>query len=128
MKALLTLLIVFLGITNLHSQNITIDTAGIAKLNAQYQVPPKFPGDINKWIANNINSNGQAEGEAVVTFVIQTDGRITDIKLMRVDPMMNNGIGAAAEKILNAMPKWKPAMEDGKPVMANYTLGFLFGN
>lgn len=128
MKHFFTLLNIILGITNLYSQNITIDTAGMAKLNAQYQVPPKFPGDINKWIANNINSNGQAEGEAYVTFVIQTDGRIADIKLLRVDPMMNNGIGAAAVKILYAMPKWKPAMEDGKPVMANYTLGFVFSN
>jgi len=128
MKHFFALLIIILGITNLYSQNITIDTSGITKLNAQYQVPPKFQGDINIWLAKNINSNGQAEGEAVVTFVIQSDGRITDIKLLRVDPMMNNGIGAAAVKILNAMPKWKPAMQDGKPVMANYTLGFVFGN
>lgn len=129
MKRFLGFLSVLLLAANLYSQNITIDTTGLAKLNAQYQIPPKFPGNINSWLAKNIISNGQAEGEAYVSFVVQTDGRVVDIKILRVDPpMMNNNLGQAALKIMYAMPKWSPAMQNGKPIEATYSLGFIFGH
>jgi hypothetical protein len=127
MKKIFLLLFVLPGTANVFSQAITVDTTGIYKINAQFQTPPKFPEDMNAWLAKNFTSNGQAEGTAYVSFIIGTDGTISTIQIMGGGTPWGN-FGQQAVKIIRAMPKWKPAMQDGKPVSANYKLGFVFGH
>ncbi len=127
MKKIFVLLFILFGVVNLYSQTITVDTTGVYKINALYQTPPQFPGDINAWLAKSFASNGQAEGKAYISFVIGTDGTISTIRLMGGGTFGGN-FGSQAEKIVEAMPKWKPAMQNGKPVSANYKLGFVFGH
>jgi len=110
-----------------YSESITVDTAGIYKINAQYKTPPKFPGDINAWLAKSFNSSGKGEGEAFVSFVIGTDGTISSIIKMGGGTVGGN-VDNAAVQIVKAMPRWKPARDStGKAVNANYKLGFVFG-
>lgn len=125
MKRIVILLSVLFGAVNLYSQNITVDTAGIYKINALYQTPPQFPVDMNTWIDNNIGSNGQEEGEVHVSFVIEKDGTVSTIRLLNGVPEGSN-MGGAALQIVRAMPRWKPATQNGKPVAVNYSLGFIF--
>lgn len=130
MKKIFTLLCIVFGSIHVYSQyteSITVDTTGIYKINALYKTPPQFPGDINKWLAKSFNSKGTGQGEAFVSFVIGTDGTISTIRKMGGGTLGGN-VDNSAVQIVKAMPRWKPARDaSGKPVNANYTLGFIFG-
>lgn len=65
------------------------------------------------------------KGRIVVQFIIQKDGSISNAKVLRsVDPLLN----AEAIRLVNAMPKWKPGMQQGKPVAVKYTVPLTFGD
>ncbi len=56
---------------------------------------------------------------SMLGFVVEKDGTLTDIKVLR-DP--GYGIGKVAEKVLRSMPKWKPAVQNGRSVRSQFTL------
>lgn len=102
--------------------------------NGVYDVPEvsaQFPsGDqgLQWFLANNLKypkkcqENG-IQGKVLVQFVVQKDGSITEIKVLRsVDPRLD----AEAVRVVKKMPKWKPGMVDGKPVRSRFTLPFTF--
>ena len=63
------------------------------------------------------------QGRVVVQFVINKDGSFSDMEVIRkVDPLMD----AEALRVINAMPRWKPGMQDGKPVAVKYTVPVMF--
>jgi protein TonB len=69
----------------------------------------------------------RVEGTAVVSFVVDIDGSIVNIELLR-DP--GGGIGEAAIKTvesMNSMPeKWTPGKQNGRKVKVLYTLPVRF--
>ena len=57
-------------------------------------------------------------GHIAVRFVVREDGSISDARVLHgVHPLLD----AEALRLVNAMPKWKPGMQDGKPVAVRYT-------
>ena len=95
------------------------------------EVQPEFPGGIEalyKYLAENINYPEQAKAEGVqgrvfVRFVIEADGSITNAQVLRG---IGGGCDEEALRVVNAMPKWKPGMQDGKPVRVQYNLPIIF--
>ena len=63
------------------------------------------------------------EGMNIVQFVIDTNGNVTEPKLVRD---IGDGTGAAALKVVENMPKWRPAYQKGKVVPLLYTLPVRF--
>jgi len=67
------------------------------------------------------------EGMAVVQFVVEPDGSISEIKLLR-DP--GAGCGKAAVRVVKQMnkmgEKWTPGRQRGRPVRVLYTLPVKF--
>jgi len=64
-----------------------------------------------------------AHGRVIVNFVVEEDGSISDIKVVRgVHPSLD----AEAVRVVKLMPKWKPAERGGKPVRTKYTLPISF--
>lgn len=62
----------------------------------------------------------QTEGTVVVSFIIEKDGKITNIKILR-NP--GDGLGEDVKRVIKAMPSnWQPAIIDGKPVRFKYAL------
>lgn len=63
------------------------------------------------------------EGSALIQFVIDIDGSVTDIKVL-------NGVAKDIKKevvsLVNSMPKWRPGYQDGKPVKVLFTLPVNF--
>ena len=58
-------------------------------------------------------------GHIAVRFVVREDGSISDARVLHgVHPLLD----AEALRLVNAMPKWKPGMQDGKPVAVRYTV------
>jgi protein TonB len=101
----------------------------------QYQevdVKPSFNGgDANQfavWVAENIvypevAKNNGVTGRVVLQFVIEKDGSVNDVKVLRgVDPALD----AEAVRVVSMSPKWSPGMEDGKPVRVSFTFPLIF--
>ncbi|WP_190277238.1 energy transducer TonB [Taibaiella lutea] len=63
-------------------------------------------------------------GRAIVQFVVDRDGSIKDIVLVRDVP--NSGFGKEAVRLVNSMPKWKPGTQNGQPVRMYYTMPVTF--
>ena len=86
---------------------------------------PEFPGGINKfyqYVGNNFEKPELdiSEAKVFVSFVIEKDGKMTDIKVLR-----NPGYGLDKEaiRVLRSLrTKWKPGIKDGEAVRTLYTL------
>ena len=95
------------------------------------EVMPEFPGGMDKmanYLSENIKYPEEAKdkgisGRVFLSFVIEKDGSVTDVKVMRsVDPIVDN----EAVRVVKAMPKWKPGTMKGKPVRVSYVLPISF--
>ena len=63
------------------------------------------------------------QGRVVCTFVVERDGPITDVKVVRsVDPSLDK----EAVRVLKAMPKWIPGKQNGSAVRVKFTLPVTF--
>ena len=60
-------------------------------------------------------------GKVIMQFVVERDGSLTDIKVLRD---LGLGTGEEAVRLLKSMPKWKPGIQNGRPVRVAYTLPF----
>lgn len=90
---------------------------------------PSFPGgNVQKWIAKNVKypvlamENG-IQGKVYIQFVIERDGSITDVKVLRG---VDSSLDKEAVRVVKSMPKWKPGKQRGKPVRVSYTLPINF--
>ncbi|HTG67178.1 MAG TPA: energy transducer TonB, partial [Flavobacterium sp.] len=54
-----------------------------------------------------------------VSFVVEKDGSLTDIKVLRD---IGYGTGKEAIRVLQKSPKWNPGIQNGKPVRVQYSL------
>jgi protein TonB len=85
---------------------------------------PEFPGGIEKFYLF-VGKNYQApeeeglKGKVYVTFVVEKDGSLTDIKVVRD---IGYGTGKEAIRVLNKCPKWLPGEQNGKKVRVLYSL------
>lgn len=97
--------------------NTVYNTAGI-------EVKPEFPGGIEKFyafIAKNYRMPEEEglKGKVYVTFVVEKDGSLTDIKVLRD---IGYGTGKEAIRVLKSTPKWSPGEQNGKKVRCTYSL------
>lgn len=97
--------------------NTVYNTAGI-------EVKPDFPGGIEKFykfVGNNYKTPEEEglKGKVYVTFVVEKDGSLTDIKVLRD---IGYGTGAEAIRVLKKCPKWTPGEQNGKKVRVLYSL------
>ena len=91
----------------------------------------EFPGGLaklNEFLASNIKYPAQARekgthGIVYVTFVVEKDGSITDIKVLRG---IGSGCDEEALRVIKMMPKWEPAKHKGKAVRQQFNLPIRF--
>jgi protein TonB len=62
-------------------------------------------------------------GKVMVEFIVQTDGSLTDARVIR---KMGSGLDEEALRLIKAAPKWEPAMFQGKPIKQKMVLPVLF--
>ena len=93
---------------------------------AGLQVQPEFPGGIAafyKYVLGNFRTpelDQDMTAKIYVSFVVEKDGTLTAIKVLR-DP--GYGMGKEAERVLKSLKvKWSPGIQNGKPVRASYNL------
>lgn len=63
------------------------------------------------------------EGRVICTFIVEKDGSITDINVVRgVSPTIDK----EAVRVVSAMSHWTPGYQNGKPVRVKFTLPIIF--
>ena len=92
---------------------------------------PMYPGGdgaLMGYLRDNIHyptvaaENG-VQGRVVVGFVIERDGSITDVKILRgVDPSLDR----EAMRVVKNMPKWTPGKQNGSAVRVKYQVPVSF--
>jgi protein TonB len=97
--------------------NTVYNTAGI-------EVKPDFPGGMEKFysfVGKNYQTPEEEglKGKVYVTFVVEKDGSLTDIKVLRD---IGFGTGKEAIRVLNKCPRWTPGEQNGKKVRVLYSL------
>jgi protein TonB len=92
---------------------------------------PQFPGGDKAcldYIKKNMCYPEEAkkkgiEGRVFVQFVVNKDGSIVDVKVLRSpDPSLSK----EAERVVKEMPKWRPARQGNKPVRSRFNLPVMF--
>lgn len=87
------------------------------------EVRPDFPGGIQKFyefVGKNYRAPDEdIKGNIYVQFVVEKDGSLTDIKVVRD---LGYGTGAEAIRVLKKSPKWKPGVQNGRQVRVLYSL------
>lgn len=92
---------------------------------------PSFPGGdeaLMQYLADNVCYPENAaemgiEGVVTVEFTVKADGSIADAKIVRmVDPDLEE----EALRLVNSMPRWTPASDNGTPTEARYSLPIKF--
>ncbi len=99
------------------NDNSIYNTAGI-------EVKPDYPGGINefyKFVGKNYkvpNVQGLS-GKIFVSFVVEKNGKLTDIKVIRD---IGYDTGKEAIRILKKCKKWSPGEQNGQKVRVLYSL------
>jgi protein TonB len=128
MKELVFLFIFLVSFQNVNSQ--TDSTATVPKEDntvynsAGLEIKPEFKGGLNKfydYIAKNYRTPDVPglKGKLLVSFVVEKDGSITDIKVLKD---IGYGSGEEAIRILKKCPNWIPAEQKGKKVRCTFML------
>jgi len=63
------------------------------------------------------------QGTVYVTFVVEKDGRVTDIRVLRG---IGGGCDEEAIRVIKAMPRWTPGKQRGKPVRVQFNMPIKF--
>ena len=92
---------------------------------------PQFPGGrqaLQKYIAKNIKypkraQQEKAEGKVFVNFVVDKQGNVKNVKIIKGAQIdLNN----EAIRVIKSLPKWKPGTQKRKPVNVSYTVPISF--
>lgn len=92
------------------------------------QMPKFLEGSVQKWISQNVKYPAEAiekkiEGKVYVQFIVEKDGSIGDVKIVRgANQLLEN----EALRVIKSMPKWRPGTQKGKNVRVSYTLPVNF--
>lgn len=92
---------------------------------------PTFPGGDEariRFLTNNIKYPQMAressiQGTVYVTFVVERDGSVTDVRVLRG---IGGGCDEEAIRVIKAMPKWVPGKQRGKPVRVQFNMPIKF--
>lgn len=138
MRQLITLTLVFIGLelnAQTDSLEVLIDsiptdtTERLTEIIDPVETMPVFPGgqdSLRTFIATNNNwTVGQETitGRVYIAFVVEADGSITNIEIMRgLHPTCDE----EAKRIVKMMPKWKPGEFRGTPVRTKVVLPITF--
>jgi TonB family protein len=92
---------------------------------------PQYPGGEEariKFMIENIKYPEEArkkgvEGTVYVTFVVEKDGAISNIKILRG---IGSGCDEEAMRVIALMPSWKPGIQRDKPVRTQFNMPIKF--
>lgn len=108
-----------------------IETPVQAEIFTVVEEQPGYPGGEEArigFLQQNIKYPEEAkelgiQGKVFVTFVVEVDGSITDVRVLRG---IGGGCDEEAIRVVRAMPKWVPGKQRGVPVRVQFNLPIKF--
>jgi protein TonB len=118
---------------NIHVKKAEKDSNQIQAYLMIVEEMPEFPGganELSKFISTNIQYPATAkengiEGIVYVNFIIETDGSIRNIRVLRGIPRCPE-CDLEALRVTRLMPAWKPGKQRGKTVPVSFALPIKF--
>ena len=117
-------------------QNSTNSTSIRNKVNSEEEICndpdelPDFPGGdyaLIKYLKKNIyfplDVPDDVEGQVYVTFVVEKNGSVTNIKIAKSP---HPSFSVEAIRVIKRMPKWIPGKKDGEIVRTKLVMPFVF--
>ena len=90
----------------------------------------EFSGDQEEWLAKNIQLSKATDGKGQsgrvgICLVVNEDGSVSGVRLKQG---VNKTLNEEALRLFRSMPRWKPAIIDGKPVKSLVLTSVSFKN
>lgn len=128
---LFILLTIAFAIESYTQQDLNSERSNNENSTTSEEVMPEFPGGeeaLIKYLKKNIvypklASDYKIEGRVEVDFIIERDGSISNVKIRKP---LGYGCDEEAMRVIRNMPRWKPGMQDGKPVRVSYMIPLKF--
>ena len=106
---------------------VEIEEADTSEVFMVVEDQPEFPGGTQammEFFQSNITypescKKDSIQGRVIVTFVVEKDGSITDVEVVR---SVHPDLDTEAVNMIKKMPTWKPGSQKGKPVRVKYTV------
>ena len=101
------------------------------KIHVIVEKMPEFKGGaeaMNNFLVKNIKypliaQENNIQGRVICQFVVNSDGRIVDVEVVRG---VEASLDAEAVRVIKSMPPWTPGKQGGKNVRVKYTLPIRF--
>ena len=87
---------------------------------------PEFPGgqdSLMRLCSRNLPIGSQIHGRVIVQFVVETDGSLSNFKVLRSS---HTDFEEEALRIIRNLPRWKPGRKDGRTVRVRYIVPVVF--
>jgi len=92
---------------------------------------PQFPGGedaLRKYLASHVNyppmaAENNVQGKVVVQFVVEKDGKVGEVKVVR---SVDKDLDKEAVRVCKSLPKFTPGRQNGQAVSVWYTLPVTF--
>ena len=99
----------------------------------EYDIAPQFPGGSDammRYFADSVRypepeRSQRKQGHVLAAFMVDRRGRVTNVRIVNGVPGAPN-LAAEARRLLEAMPRWKPATLNGRRVAAEVHLSVPF--
>jgi len=94
----------------------------------QEPIPPGGMQSFFQYLQANLRYPDSAakqriEGKVFVSFVVETDGSLTNVKALR---SVSHDLDSEAVRVVSNAPKWKPGIQNGRAVRVQYSVAVSF--
>jgi TonB family protein len=80
------------------------------------------------FIKKTLRYNGPAKGRVILQFIVETDGSLTNINIVKSTGTVDDEARKDAVRVIKLSPRWKPGTQNGKLLRQQYTLPITFPN
>jgi protein TonB len=109
---------------------LTVDTEDLT-IELKRMVPHEYPGgpaECMKFLSKNIRYpktawKNKVQGRVIVQFWVETDGSISDVKVVKG---VSWDLNDEAIRVVKSMPNFKPGTVGGEPARIQFTLPIIF--
>ena len=77
----------------------------------------------SKYVHKHVKYNGKYHDRIYVQFMVEKNGTLTDVKILKGG---EDELNKSIINVIKRSPVWKPAIKDGKPFRAKYTMPLAF--
>jgi len=105
------------------------------KVYTRVQQLPEYPngekallGDLSAYLSNHYPSEAKKkniEGRVTINFIVETDGQISNLKIIR-GTELSGGLPEAALQAVQGLKRFTPGKQNGIPVRVSYSVPILF--